>query len=66
MVNMAMAEMADAPVVIVGDIDRGGVFAWMKGTFDLLTESEQNRVHGFIINQFRGDIDLVETGYNAI
>ena len=41
MVNMAMAEMADAPVLIVGDIDRGGVFAWMKGTLDLLTESEQ-------------------------
>ncbi len=62
MVNMAMAEMADAPVVIVGDIDRGGVFAWMKGTLDLLSPSEQQRVRGFIINQFRGDIDLLKPG----
>ena len=62
MVNMAMAEMADAPVLIVGDIDRGGVFAWMKGTLDLLTEAEQKRVRGFIINQFRGDIDLLKPG----
>ncbi|MDH3255992.1 MAG: cobyric acid synthase [Nitrospinota bacterium] len=62
MVNMAMAEMADAPVLIVGDIDRGGVFAWMKGTLDLLTEPEQKRVCGFIINKFRGDIDLLKPG----
>ncbi len=62
MVNMAMAEMADAPVLIVGDIDRGGVFAWMKGTLDLLTESEQKRVRGFVINQFRGDLDLLKPG----
>ncbi len=62
MVNMAMAEMADAPVLIVGDIDRGGVFAWMKGTLDLLTEAEQQRVRGFIINRFRGDLDLLKPG----
>lgn len=62
MVNMAMAEMAEAPVLIVGDIDRGGVFAWMKGTLDLLSESEQKRVSGFIINKFRGDIDLLKPG----
>ena len=62
MVNMAMAEMADAPVLIVGDIDRGGVFAWMKGTLDLLSESEQKRVRGFIINKFRGDIELLKPG----
>jgi adenosylcobyric acid synthase len=62
MVNMAMAEMADASVVIVGDIDKGGVFAWMKGTLDLLSESEQKRVHGFIINKFRGAIDLLKPG----
>ncbi len=62
MVNMAMAEMADAPVLIVGDIDRGGVFAWMKGTLDLLTESEQKRVRGFVINQFRGDLELLKPG----
>ncbi|NIQ01839.1 MAG: cobyric acid synthase [Nitrospinaceae bacterium] len=62
MVNMAMAEMADAPVLIVGDIDRGGVFAWMKGTLDLLTEPERKRVQGFIINRFRGDVDLLQPG----
>jgi adenosylcobyric acid synthase len=62
MVNMAMAEMADAPVLIVGDIDRGGVFAWMKGTLDLLSQTEQERVRGFLINQFRGDLDLLKPG----
>ena len=61
-VNMAMAELADAPVLIVGDIDRGGVFAWMKGTYDLLTPQEQDRVKGFLINKFRGDIDLLRPG----
>lgn len=61
-VNMAMAEMADAPVLIVGDIDRGGVFAWMKGTYDLLTPQEQDRVKGFLINKFRGDLDLLRPG----
>ncbi len=62
MVNMAMAEMADAPVLIAGDIDRGGVFAWMKGTLDLLTKAEQQRVRGFIINRFRGDLDILKPG----
>ena len=62
LVNMRMAEMAEAPVLIVGDIDRGGVFAWMKGTFDLLSLDEQDRVCGFIINKFRGDIDLLTPG----
>ncbi len=62
MVNMAMAEMADAPVLIIGDIDRGGVFAWMKGTLDLLSEAEQQRVRGFIINRFRGDLELLQPG----
>jgi len=61
-VNMAMAEAAEAPVIIVGDIDKGGVFAWMKGTYDLLTEDEKNRVAGFIINKFRGDVDLLTPG----
>lgn len=61
-VNMAMAKMANAPVIIVGDIDRGGVFAWMKGTYDLLTPEEQNRVSGFIINKFRGDVELLKPG----
>jgi len=62
LVNMPMAKMANAPVLIVGDIDKGGVFAWMKGTFDLLTEEEKNRVAGFIVNKFRGDINLLKPG----
>ena len=62
MVNMAMARLARAPVVIVGDIDRGGVFAWMKGTFDLLTDQERGHVKGFVVNKFRGDLSLLEGG----
>jgi len=62
LVNMPMAQMAQAPVIIVGDIDRGGVFAWMKGTFDLLEPGEKNRVAGFIVNKFRGDLDLLTPG----
>lgn len=61
-VNMAMAKEADAKVLLVGDIDRGGVFAWMKGTYDLLTQDEQDRVAGFLINKFRGDVDLLKPG----
>ena len=61
-VNMAMAEAAEAPVIIVGDIDKGGVFAWMKGTYDLLTPEEKNRVAGFLINKFRGDMDILKPG----
>ncbi len=62
LVNMPMAEYAEAPVLIVGDIDRGGVFAWMKGTLDLLTAKERNRVAGFLVNKFRGDPDLLKPG----
>jgi adenosylcobyric acid synthase len=62
LVNMFIAKQSDTPVIIVGDIDRGGVFAWMKGTYDLLTQSEKNRVQGFIINKFRGDVDLLLPG----
>ncbi len=62
LVNMFIAEKADAPVLLVGDIDRGGVFAWLKGTYDLLTDKEQERVMGFIINKFRGDLDLLQPG----
>lgn len=65
-VNMKMAEAADAPVVLVGDIDRGGVFAWLIGTLDLLTKREQKRVKGFIINKFRGDKRLLEPGINFL
>ena len=60
--NMGFAEPADCPVVIVADIDRGGVFAHLYGTLALLSESEQSRVKGFIINRFRGDIKLLESG----
>ncbi|MGE4319691.1 MAG: cobyric acid synthase [Deferribacterales bacterium] len=61
-VNMRTADFAEAPVYIIGDIDRGGVFAWMKGTYDLLPRGSRHRVKGFIINRFRGDISLLEPG----
>jgi adenosylcobyric acid synthase len=60
--NMGFAEAADCPVIIVADIDRGGVFAHLTGTLDCLSESEKNRVKGFVINRFRGDISLLEPG----
>jgi len=60
--NMGFAEKADCPVIIVADIDRGGVFAHLTGTLDCLSESERNRVKGFVINRFRGDIKLLEPG----
>ncbi len=60
--NMGFAEEADIPVIIVADIDRGGVFAHLCGTLDLLSQSEQARVIGFVINRFRGDIALLQPG----
>ena len=60
--NMGFAEAADCPVIIVADIDRGGVFAHLTGTLDCLSETEKNRVMGFVINRFRGDISLLEPG----
>jgi len=60
--NMGFAEKADVPVIIVADIDRGGVFAHLYGTLALLSESEQARVKGFVINRFRGDIGLLQSG----
>ena len=60
--NMGFAEAVDCPVILVADIDRGGVFAHLVGTLDLLSESEQNRVIGFVINRFRGDIGLLQSG----
>ncbi len=60
--NMGFAEAADCPVIIVADIDRGGVFAHLVGTYELLSASEQQRVVGFVINRFRGDIKLLESG----
>ncbi len=60
--NMGFAEAVDCPVIIVADIDKGGVFAHLVGTLDLLSTSEQARVVGFVINRFRGDIKLLEPG----
>ncbi len=60
--NMGFAEAVDCPVILVADIDRGGVFAHFIGTLDCLSASEQKRIVGFVINRFRGDISLLEPG----
>jgi adenosylcobyric acid synthase len=60
--NMGFAEAVDCPVVLVADIDRGGVFAHLSGTLDCLSASERARIVGFVINRFRGDISLLEPG----
>jgi adenosylcobyric acid synthase len=60
--NMGFAEVVDCPVILIADIDRGGVFAHLVGTLDLLSETEQARVAGFVINRFRGDIALLQSG----
>ncbi|SBS35866.1 Cobyric acid synthase [Marinomonas spartinae] len=62
--NMGFAEAIDCPVIIIADIDKGGVFAHLVGTLDLLSQSEQDRVIGFVINRFRGDISLLQPGLN--
>lgn len=60
--NMGFAEAVDCPVILIADIDRGGVFAHLVGTLELLSESERNRVVGFVINRFRGDMGLLQSG----
>lgn len=65
-VNMGMAKISDSPVVLVGDIDKGGVFASLAGTMLLLTEEERARVKGVIINKFRGDIELLRPGLKML
>ncbi len=65
-VNMGLAGMLDAPVILAGDIDRGGVFAQLYGTMALLEESEKKRVIGTVINKFRGDVSLLRTGLDEL
>ena len=60
--NMGFAEAVDCPVILIADIDKGGVFAHIVGTLACLSESERNRIKGFVINRFRGDIALLQDG----
>ena len=65
-VNMGMAELVDAPVLLVGDIDRGGVFAQLYGTIALLEENERKRIKGTVVNKFRGDRAILQPGIDIL
>lgn len=65
-VNMGMAQIAKAPVILVGDIDRGGVFASLAGTMLLLDEEEKKHIKGVIINKFRGSLEILEPGLRML
>ncbi len=65
-VNMGMAKMADAPVILVADIDRGGVFASAYGTIRLLPQEDQDRFCGIVINKFRGDVEILKPGLELL
>lgn len=65
-VNMKMAELANAPVILVTDVDKGGAFAWIVGTLELLQKDERARLGGFILNKFRGDPELIADGLKML
>lgn len=65
-VNMGVANLVDSPVILIGDIDRGGIFASIYGTIMLLNEEERSRIKGFIINKFRGDIEILKPGIKML
>ncbi len=64
--NMGFAEAADVPVVLVADINRGGVIASLIGTYEVLSVAERSRIKGFVINKFRGDVSLFDSGLEII